>query len=1154
MSTTLNFYWDLASLDESKRVAAAAQLITSLCEFQAAMPASTEVAATEEDLGRICASDVVYAIKRLIKGLASPRDGARQGFSLALTELLARVPCISSKVVLDLLWKHCAATSSMKGQEQRDMRFGRVFGIMALVQSGALARPASTTAADIKRIVVELTQIGAKKTYCREICYVTMASLVPVLAAHEDRDSLIAQLVGIALNKGMVETPDELLLALRLRRAFPEFDWHTAFPKWHGAHLLCRENMGKLASILSESSSDNPALFSSWHPQLHTVWDEILDLYFGQARGAERTHVAGFAQLWDAVVDGRLFAPGGSQFKRYWGFLLLDRVLPHMSQAMIPTLMTPNLVRCMSENVSVKKNTPLAKVGARTAEKLVKAAEADSKVGFAMLTHLLSHKNSTGSNSGSTLSAMVTNRIVAKLDASAITDYVTYLQKLYISPEAPGKDGEEAEELNTRTAEKQRQWAIMQMVRVVRIAKADNTDEVVRNVLNFLAVHASLEVFDASKTIPECPEAPVPRISANNRAQCATDLLQFVGDLNRQTGEESGDSRRLGVGCARDGTVWATAALTRIVAAAKQYVTRPFIANFDEVLPEVEATLKDLKAISAKTAQQAKSNMDNALRFRALELLIANICLLAVLTNSANDASEYMDALGELRECYEKLVPALEGTKKKTLPKRKTRAAAKAEEEGEPMPVEVLTDILISLMTKESAAVRKLCVQVFAPFTGMLTEDALESILGVIRAREGMGGEDGGNIETEMEIADDLAMGAGEEDEEPEEDEDEDAIAPEQIEAVDEELRRKIEEALGDGVVRDDAASGSEGEEFDDEQMTVFDDKLAEIFAIKKQEKADARNLKISFANFKLRVLDLADVFMARQPQHAFVMTLLLELVRQAKSITRDSRNRPIYERIMAMLDRRGAGEFPQEFPMETAASVLEIAHKWAMRAGDLAQLRTLGALSAFVSRAVIDTHGKPGEKLVSECYAAAQRDFFGRKASQLQTPFFQPLAAKLHAAQLAVPWKLAAAAVAEFGKPGAAINTFRQAHVFELAALTAQSAQRLAEEAGQKTAVPLATELVGAMHSALAAVLASVAMPTEDAKTVEAGRFAEIVKHSVGTLRHVAKCEAFRKPARTAFETAQWTALIDSVRDSAAAQKYKTAAEKLRTEKWLPK
>ncbi|KAJ1950462.1 DNA-directed DNA polymerase [Linderina macrospora] len=819
----------------------------------------------------------------------------------------------------------------------------------------------------------------------------------------------------------------------------------------------------------------------------------------------------------------------------------------------------------MSENVSVKKNTPLAKVGVRTAERLIKVAEADSKVGLAMLTHLLNHKNSTISASNGTLSAMVTNRIVAKLDSSEISDYVAYLQKLYINPEpsatATASEGEEkekeVEELNTRTAEKQRQWAIAQMVRVVRISKADNTDELVRNVVKFLTVHASLEVFDASKTIPECPEAPVPRISANNRAQCAIDLLQFIGDLNRQaSADEGADSRRLGVGCARDGTVWSTLALTRMAAAAKQHVTRAFIPNFDELLPEIEATLKDLKAISAKTAQLAKINMDNALRFRALELLIGNICLLAVLTISPNDAAEYVDALGELRECYEKFVRVLDGSKKKTLPKRKTRAAAKAEEEEEPMPVEVLTDILISLMTKESAALRKLCVQVFAPFTGLLTEDALESILGVIRAREGMGGEDGGNVETEMEIADDLAMGAaGDEEQEQDEEMSEDEIEQEQIEAVDEELRRKIEEALGDGAVRDDEASASgEEEEFDDEQMTVFDDKLAEIFAIKKQEKADARNLKISFANFKLRVLDLADVFMTRQPQHPFVMTLLLELTKQAKSITKDSRNRPIYERAMAMLDRKGANEYPKEFAMEQAAGVLEIAHKWAMRASDLAQLRTLGSLSAFVSRAMIESHGKPGEKKVSEMYMATMRDFFARKASQLQTPFFQPLAAKLHGAQLAVPWKLAAAAVGEFGKPGMAVNTFRQVHVFELAALTAQNAQRLAEEAGKKAAVPLAKDLVCAVQAAVAEVLKSVATPVEGVKTVEAGRFAEIVKHSVNALRHVAKCEVFRDSAKAAFETAKWTALVDGVRDSEAAQKYKTAADKLRTDKWLPK
>ncbi|KAJ1796888.1 DNA-directed DNA polymerase, partial [Coemansia sp. RSA 2523] len=138
MPTTLEFYWDLASLDESKRIEAAAQLISALCKFQAEMPATTSVATTEEELNRICAGDVTYGIKRLIKGLASPRDGARQGYSIALSELLARVPCISVKLVLDLLWRSTEATKQMKGQEQRDMRFGRIFGLMALVQSGII--------------------------------------------------------------------------------------------------------------------------------------------------------------------------------------------------------------------------------------------------------------------------------------------------------------------------------------------------------------------------------------------------------------------------------------------------------------------------------------------------------------------------------------------------------------------------------------------------------------------------------------------------------------------------------------------------------------------------------------------------------------------------------------------------------------------------------------------------------------------------------------------------------------------------------------------------------------------------------------------------------------------------------------------------------
>ena len=92
-TTTMQLYWDLASIDPTVRQNASQTLIRVLADFQKDHESSLEsrshddLADTEEELDALCAADVSYAIRRLIRGLPSSRQGARQGFSLALTEV-----------------------------------------------------------------------------------------------------------------------------------------------------------------------------------------------------------------------------------------------------------------------------------------------------------------------------------------------------------------------------------------------------------------------------------------------------------------------------------------------------------------------------------------------------------------------------------------------------------------------------------------------------------------------------------------------------------------------------------------------------------------------------------------------------------------------------------------------------------------------------------------------------------------------------------------------------------------------------------------------------------------------------------------------------------------------------------------------------------
>jgi hypothetical protein len=69
-SKFLGYFWDLAAEDEDQRLGAANGMLMYLSSLNSD------------------SSEIDYALKRLIKGLGSSREAARQGFAVCLCELL----------------------------------------------------------------------------------------------------------------------------------------------------------------------------------------------------------------------------------------------------------------------------------------------------------------------------------------------------------------------------------------------------------------------------------------------------------------------------------------------------------------------------------------------------------------------------------------------------------------------------------------------------------------------------------------------------------------------------------------------------------------------------------------------------------------------------------------------------------------------------------------------------------------------------------------------------------------------------------------------------------------------------------------------------------------------------------------------------------
>lgn len=99
--TTLPLFWHLSSASKKERIDASVKLIGALEHFQAkfvpkesSSPSASDAEQEDNDpaqeidlLNALNAQDVSYSIRRLVRGLGSPRESSRLGFAVALTEV-----------------------------------------------------------------------------------------------------------------------------------------------------------------------------------------------------------------------------------------------------------------------------------------------------------------------------------------------------------------------------------------------------------------------------------------------------------------------------------------------------------------------------------------------------------------------------------------------------------------------------------------------------------------------------------------------------------------------------------------------------------------------------------------------------------------------------------------------------------------------------------------------------------------------------------------------------------------------------------------------------------------------------------------------------------------------------------------------------------
>ncbi|XP_065187070.1 uncharacterized protein LOC135817757 [Sycon ciliatum] len=321
----LPLFWDLASPEDEKRIAAVMKLISSLVDSQ------------NENKEELC-SDVQYSLKRLVRGLSSPRQAARQGFAEALCELLRQFPKVSTESFVELMKEHLQPSANMKGYEESNVLFGQVVAIVTLIRAKRLSD--KTVQQDTLAFIVDQLQTcRGRKSYLKELCASVLGDLVSSMPAKVFKQSLYP-LLESDLHCGWSEcTAEQFIILLKANQYHSEglgakfFETH-----WGCSSILHEENIPRVVDILLKAGD----IHSS---KVHCVWIEVATLLMSD--------VDTFTAFWKAGVETALL--NSTVTRRCSAMQLAEAIMPQASVQLLPVILSAPLLKCVVKSISAKK-------------------------------------------------------------------------------------------------------------------------------------------------------------------------------------------------------------------------------------------------------------------------------------------------------------------------------------------------------------------------------------------------------------------------------------------------------------------------------------------------------------------------------------------------------------------------------------------------------------------------------------------------------------------------------------------------------------------------------------------------------------------------------------------------------------------------------
>uniref|UniRef100_A0A9J8ACY3 MYB binding protein (P160) 1a n=2 Tax=Cyprinus carpio TaxID=7962 RepID=A0A9J8ACY3_CYPCA len=816
----LDYFWDIAKPEREIRLKAIEDLIEHL--KQSEKP-----------------DELKYSLKRLVDGLSHTRDDARSGYSVALAQLLSVFEEISLKSTLDSV-KEKHNLQRAKKKFIRNAAFGNFFGVLALSQSTRLHKEPQVMLECVKL----LQSLSQYREHLRDLPRKTMVDILSETPKEVFEEVLLSALqsdLTSALN-----TPEQLELLLVAMQKFPSVLKPKKLKKLLGAAaVITKENMPKLVEVLKMAArsvkKDN------------ILPPVALDLLQASLREDN------FEMFWnEAIIKGMLSEMPGPT--HYLGFRLLGASLPLLSVPQLEFVLSGDVMRYYGQHMlSLAYRFKFApEMEKYVSEFMQGCADADKQLavvlGFTQLT-----------NQGYPV-VPSSWKVLEHMDLCALQQYVKWLMEAFCKPQLEKcldfstrrQKGNQESEVDDSCVARFRKWIVPRLSFIVENHQIKKEEGLVMKMARFIFFHA---FFDVKKPTPEIPET-VQALSVPIDQQTryiyfiSSSLLQGLNSmavLGDSPEAEKLNSRRI-LGVKADGSMWIYCVVqyaTTLLNQSKhvqcvQTLSPEQRQGWDSMLESVEALRKKAK----------KSSSPEHTAFQYLFLLVG------IQMFKAPDES--LELLNDLRTCVEKAQAK----------KSKKKKASKLDCNEEPHWVEVVVEILLSLLSQPSRLIRSVCKAVFSRICPHLTQEALSSILNVLDPNKDED-ESGVMVTDEKE----KKRKHKEEDKQDNEEDEEEEVRLNIVNIY----TSKLNNFASNSATEED---GSDEEELDDAAMMKLDGSLASLFLehkkkiqAKKDEKDRLRKEKVLVRDFKIKVLDMVEMFLNKQGSSALVLGMVEPLL-----------------------------------------------------------------------------------------------------------------------------------------------------------------------------------------------------------------------------------------------------------------------------------